>query len=73
MLIPISIAIILILVLYVFYGNTYIYTKSTLDGKYYKTKNNRLSQQSADILASINMNIVKLITHIIYRHFIYGI
>lgn len=56
--------IVLIVTVYLFYGKNYSYTKSNLDGKYYKTKNNHLAQESADIMAAININITKLITYI---------
>lgn len=56
--------VLLVLLLAYFYINRYVYTKSTVDGKYYKTKNNDLAQESADTLAKINLNLVKLIDHI---------
>lgn len=46
------------------YSNTHKLTKSEIDGKYYKTKNNHLAQQSANILSRININILKLISYI---------
>lgn len=58
------IVIFLFLVVLYLYSDTYRYTQSKIDGKHYKTKNNHLAQQSADALAQINLNILKLISHI---------
>lgn len=63
MYISVILIILFFIVLYLYTGN-YTYTKSRVDGKLYKTKNNHLAQQSADILAQININILKLISHI---------
>lgn len=46
------------------YTSKYTHTKSSIDGKYYKTKNNHLAQQSADAMAQININLLNLIEHI---------
>ncbi len=61
----ILIAIVLFLCISLYmYSNTHKMTKSEVDGKYYKTKNNHLAQQSANILSRININILKLISYI---------
>lgn len=58
------IAICLFLVVIYVYRDIYTYTKSSIDGKHYKTKNNHLAQESADTLARININLIKLISFI---------
>lgn len=58
------IAICLFLVVLYLYSGSYTYTKSSIDGKHYKTKNNHLAQESADVLAQININLLKLISFI---------
>lgn len=47
-----------------YYNNRYKYTKSLIDGRYYKTKNNHLAQKSADSLATINLNLNRLVNYI---------
>lgn len=43
---------------------SYVYVLSKIDGKTYIVKNNSLSQESADALATINQKILKLKTYI---------
>lgn len=50
-------------VFYFFYKNK-ISVKSNIDGRYYNVKNNKLKQQSADLLATVNKNLLNLIYYV---------
>lgn len=62
----IKIVIVLICIFAIIYlfNNNKISVKSNIDGRYYSVKNNNLKQQSADLLASVNKNLLKLIYYI---------
>lgn len=53
-------SILVIFFFFVWYKTTHIYVVSKIDGKSYKVKNTKLSQESADILATVNQRILKL-------------
>lgn len=55
--------VIILLTYYFFYGNK-VSVKSHIDGRYYSVKNNKLKQQSADLLATVNKNLLSLINYI---------
>ena len=58
------ITITLILSLTLFYQRSKISIKSNIDGRYYTVKNNNVKQQSAELLATINQGLLKLIERV---------
>jgi len=50
--------------LYFLYSKSKVYVKSNIDNRYYQVKDNVLKQDSADLLAKVNKNILALIKHI---------
>lgn len=57
----ISIVVVAILFFILKVKDSYVLMKSNIDGKLYRVKKNKLSQQSADLLAVINKRLLKLI------------
>ena len=53
---------IILIIIFVLISFWYLYpsvsVKSNVDGRYYRVKNNGLSQQSADLLATVNKNLL---------------
>jgi hypothetical protein len=61
---PIVILFFIIILTIYFYGQTNVSIKSNIDGRYYTVKNNKLKQESADLLATVNKKLLDLVYHI---------
>lgn len=63
-------ALIIVVIFYFTYnkGNTRIYVKSKLDGKYYLVKNSENAQQVADTLATMSIRSEKLIKFVVSKN-----
>jgi hypothetical protein len=65
MTVAVIVAVAAVVLVAVWYNSLYTYKKSRVDGRMYRVRNNSVAQESADLLANINIGIIKLREHIL--------